>query len=330
MSDSIADDVAMLAGQAVRITTGTRLHFGLLRTAAPFGGVGVMIDHPQTEIVIRPAESFQCPQEVSDRVVGIAQRIGQATRRIAECEPHELPGCAVEVVKRADPHSGLGSGTQLAMAVAEGLAGFCRLLLSPEELACRIAGRGERSAVGVHGYFQGGLIYEDADDPGELNAVKQRVAIADPWCVALFRPSTPPAQVSGRLEQTHFRTLEKTTATKRQQLAAIINEQLMPAAANRDFVDFADAVQRYNHESGLLFQSVQGGPYNGSAVSELVQLLIECGAVGVGQSSWGPTVFAWFENTAAAAAFQNQLPASVKVLNIAKALNRPRQRRLEK
>ncbi len=324
MNDSKTDDVSILAGKVVSVTTGTRLHFGLLSTAPPFGGIGAMIDQPQTEVVIRPATSFRCAQQVSDRIMPIAQRIRRLT------DQAELPACHVLITKQADAHCGLGSGTQLAMAAAEGLASFCGLSLSREQLACQIATRGKRSAVGVHGYFSGGLIYEDAGQPSDLNPCRDRRSLADGWRIGLFQPSSVTAPVSGQLEQSHFQSLRKTPAAKRQRLADLITKEIMPAAEREDFAAFADAVHRYNLQSGLLFQDVQGGPYNGPQVSQLIQLLQRCGAAGVGQSSWGPTVFAWFENAGQASVFQRELPENVKTVAIAKPLNRGRDRSLSK
>ena len=318
MSDSRTDDISMLAGNVVSVTTGSRLHFGLLSTAAPFGGVGVMIDHPQTEIVIQPATSFQCSEEIRDRVLPIAKRVQQLANQA------ELPTCDIKLTKRAASHSGLGSGTQLSMAVAEGLTKFCQLSLSPNQLACRIACRGERSAVGVHGYFAGGLIYEDADQPVELNPCRTRISITEPWCVGLFQPRKTPPPVSGQSERSHFQSLHQSSETKRRQLRSIINSEIIPAAQEKEFADFCHAVHRYNYQSGLLFEDVQGGPYNGPRVSELIDFLLHRGAMGVGQSSWGSTVFAWFENDDQATRFERDLPETAKMIAIAKPLNRSR------
>ena len=37
-------------------------------------------------------------------------------------------------------------------------------------------------------------------------------------------------------------------------------------------------------------------PYNGADVTALINWLIRQGVMKVGQSSWGPGVFAWFES----------------------------------
>jgi beta-RFAP synthase len=323
MNDSPANDAHALPGQSargavVRIQTGSRLHFGLLDTAAPFGGLGVMIQQPQTEVVIRPSARFRCADQIAHRIEPIARRIQQLAGT------DELPRCEVDVVDRAHAHWGLGSGTQLAMAVAEGLAHWCGLELSQSDLALRIAGRGKRSAVGIHGYFQGGLIYEDADRCADLNPIQTRVALPAQWCVVLCQPASPPQQVSGDAEQSRFKALGPGENRQREYLRAILTDQLLPAAQQGRFADFAAAVSHYNHQSGLLFAAVQGGPYNGAEIAGLIDVLVGCGAVGVGQSSWGPSVFSWFENLHRANDFLRSIPPAINVLAVSPVLNCPR------
>ena len=76
-----------------------------------------------------------------------------------------------------------------------------------------------------------------------------------------------------------------------------------------DFESFAAALHDYNRRSGELFAAVQAGPYNGAAVTDLVANLLARGARGVGQSSWGPTVFAWFPDREQAEGFVRNWPA---------------------
>ena len=152
MTESPADDADddLIRGEpTVRITTGSRLHFGLLDTAAPFGGIGVMIDQPVTEVVLSPCERFRCDDIAGPRVRAIAARVVELAGL------SELPGCRITVTRRASQHSGLGSGTQLALAAAEGLCRFLGIEVEPKFLASHLAVRGERSAVGVAWLFFG-------------------------------------------------------------------------------------------------------------------------------------------------------------------------------
>src|SRR3990172_259095 len=115
--------------QALAITTGVRLHFGLLSHRGPssaatgsgrnFGGVGLMIDAPRFRVSIRRAETDAVRASMAYR-----ERVEQfvATYRSA-CPPDRTPGpCKIEVLDEIPPHAGLGAGTQLGMAIAQGLA----------------------------------------------------------------------------------------------------------------------------------------------------------------------------------------------------------------
>jgi beta-RFAP synthase len=228
------------------------------------------------------------------------------------------------VLTRPDPHSGLGSGTQLALAVAESLCRFVDHPCDQVDLARRIARRGDRSAVGIHGYFAGGLIYE-AGQPGcPLNPVRRRVEVPGQWRVALYRPSEPFAAISGEREREQFSRLTDTRCDFRDELQSIAESEIVPAARAGDFKRFAEAVSTYNHRSGLLFASVQGGAYNGKTVADLVHSLADLGAVGVGQSSWGPSVFAWFASPEQADEFIRRLPPRFPRPLVARPLNQGR------
>jgi beta-RFAP synthase len=302
----------------VRIVTGSRLHFGLLDPATPFGGVGVMIQEPQTEVVVHFSESFRFSDPEADRIESIAARVAQMLGE------SQLPRCEVAISQRPLSHSGLGSGTQLSLALAESLACFFDVTVERERIVTEIAGRGQRSAVGSHGYFQGGLIYEEASESKTLNSIRARVEIPESWRVAVFRPTRLPALVCGDVEAEQFECLSPVTLHRRKEMRSIITDAMLPAARKGRFQEFAAAVHRYNHASGELFAEVQGGPYNGPDVTELVRWLVHEGALGVGQSSWGPGVFAWFESDDEWRAFQQRIPADITTIAATSARNQGR------
>ena len=95
------------------IRTAARLHLGLLDTRDPFGGVGLMLAQPATRIRVQAAQRFEARGPAQERIESVAARFA------AYWQLAEPPACAIEVVERPPPHAGLGSGTQLAMAVAE-------------------------------------------------------------------------------------------------------------------------------------------------------------------------------------------------------------------
>jgi beta-ribofuranosylaminobenzene 5'-phosphate synthase len=67
--------------------------------------------------------------------------------------------------------------------------------------------------------------------------------------------------------------------------------QLLPALAQGDVADFGAALTEIQRINGEWFAAAQGGVYAPGESARLVQQLREGGAAGVGQSSWGPTVY---------------------------------------
>ncbi|WP_246173799.1 hypothetical protein [Limnoglobus roseus] len=71
---------------------------------------------------------------------------------------------------------------------------------------------------------------------------------------------------------------------------------MIPALKRADFESFARSLAEFNRNAGEPFHLDQGGPYASPAVAELIDELMKWNVRGVGQSSWGPTVFAFAPN----------------------------------
>lgn len=294
----------------LKITTGARLHFGLLDTRPPFGGVGLMIEEPETVVQIEAAtEDILSDLEVAGFASSAAgretvQRISGVVRRFRTVTGRSDPMPArLAVLRRAAPHTGLGSGTQLAMAVAEALCHAAGTVVDSPVLAVEIAGRGLRSAVGIHGYWRGGLIYEMGSrqqrrERPPLNALVDCCPLPEDWRIVLYEPRVPAASIAGEDEKSRFSALPRPQAAQRAGLKMIVESQLIPAARSGDFAAFTEAVFQYNLVSGRFFAAAQGGAYHGEATAAWVRTLRGEGFYGVGQSSWGPTIFAFCEGDA--------------------------------
>jgi beta-ribofuranosylaminobenzene 5'-phosphate synthase len=170
----------------VNITAPSRLHFGLWSLTdgheRQFGGVGAMINRPQLDLKITDAAELNASGPDANRAVHFA-------RRWAEFHRLAMPQCGIEIHSAIPAHSGLGSGTQLALAIAAGLSAFCDLPdQSPQELALSV-GRGLRSAVGTYGFAFGGLIVEQGKLPDEpISPLDCRLDLPDDWRFVLVRP----------------------------------------------------------------------------------------------------------------------------------------------
>jgi beta-RFAP synthase len=244
-----------------------------------------MVEHPAVQLELRDAAEFSASGECSELVWPTAARWAEVRSEGA------LPCCHVTVLAAPPRHVGLGSGTQLALSVAAGLELWTRRdLADPAELA-QLAGRGFRSAIGTHGFLRGGLIVEAGRLPEEsLGRLEQRLAFPSTWRFVLVRAGGP-AGLHGTAESQAFEQLPPVRSEVRARLIEEVHTQMLPALARQDILAFGESLYRFGRQAGECFAPIQGGPYNGSRVTALAREIRELGVAGVGQSSWGPTLF---------------------------------------
>lgn len=296
----------------VTVVAPSRLHFGLYgfgqQAARQFGGVGAMIQSPGIRLTARPARNFSAVGPLADRVCEFAQRWATFYRPTGGSDSApQLPGAAIEIIQAPPEHSGLGVGTQLGLSVAAALNALHAMPpVTPLELAQSV-GRAQRSAVGTYGFVHGGLIAERGKMPGEvMSPLDARVSLPEEWRFVLVTPRTA-AGLAGQAEVQAFEQLPSVPLARTDELVRLAREALLPAAAQGDFAHFSAALDRYCYLAGLCFAAVQGGAYNGPMLTQLVASMKSCGATGVGQSSWGPTLFALMPDQQSAEAFSTCL-----------------------
>ena len=86
--------------------------------------------------------------------------------------------------------------------------------------------------------------------------------------------------------------------------------QALPAIVERDYAQFSQAIHALQLATGAYFSAAQGGHYKSAKVAEALNYLNTQGVICAGQSSWGPTGFAIFENDNIANKMLNQLQQS--------------------
>jgi beta-ribofuranosylaminobenzene 5'-phosphate synthase len=296
------------------VTAPTRLHFGLLsfgNDGRQFGGAGVMLETPQLKLGLRPATQFTAAQVPTAQVStgeadGLPQRVVKFAENWAGHHGLPLPGCEVAVLHCPPQHVGLGVGTQLGLAVAAGLNAWTKL---PEQSAVELAtsvGRGLRSAVGTYGFMGGGFIVERGKLNEPISPLDCQIDVPSSWRFVLVRPELD-LSVSGAEEQSNFAQLPPVKAEITNQLVDILKKEMVPGVATDDFDLFSDGLFRYGQIAGSCFETIQGGPYNGERITRVVQCVRQMEIVGVGQSSWGPTVFAATRDQAEAEKLSREL-----------------------
>jgi beta-RFAP synthase len=156
----------------------------------------------------------------------------------------------------------------------------------------RLVGRGDRSAVGTHGFSSGGLLVEGGKRrPGDLSPLVVRVPFPENWRVVLVLPPVP-SGLHGERERRAFESLPPWPLATIDALSRLVLLGMLPALAEEDVPSFGEALYDFNVRVGQQFAAIQGGTYAHPAVAQIVAWLREQGISGVGQSSWGPTVFA--------------------------------------
>ncbi|MEZ6109000.1 MAG: hypothetical protein R3B96_23710 [Pirellulaceae bacterium] len=177
------------------------------------------------------------------------------------------------------------------MSISHGLT---RTLLNENlslERTASDVGRGLRSAVGTYGFFYGGLIVDQGKREGEpVSPLHCRLPMPDDWRWVLVRGHAP-SGLAGTAEQQAFERLPSMTDGQVARLRECIFSTLLPCLANKDFMGFSEGLHDYGRQAGECFAEVQGGPYRNQSIADLVDLVRRWDWPGVGQSSWGPTVF---------------------------------------
>jgi beta-RFAP synthase len=287
----------------ITITTGARLHFGLLahkpKRGPHFGGVGLMVDAPRCRITLTECFSGEESAAAGDT---LEPQIQHFVKLYQEQAPRDRqpPACRIEIEEQLPSHAGFGSGTQLAMAVAQGLA----LLAGDGRVGtvtlARRVGRGRRSAIGVHGFARGGLLVDGGKtDDDQIGTLVARSDFPDDWRWVLITP-TEETGLAGDREQDAFSRLPSMPRETTDRLCGLAVRELLPAVIEANLSRAGEALYEFGRTVGEFFAPVQGGTYAHPATRELVEKLRRDGIQGVAQTSWGPTIVALCPDEAAA------------------------------
>ncbi|MCH9653182.1 MAG: hypothetical protein K0U86_05275 [Planctomycetes bacterium] len=277
----------------VMITTGSRLHWGLLSLAPAsgreFGGIGLMVEEPSLTLSVKISpqahDTILCSEECRPK---IAAAIDVTRRHLAASSREQY--FSLELKSEIPLHSGFGSGTQLSLAVARALALLLEeQCLSSVELARRVQ-RGARSALGIHGFDSGGFLVEGGKcEPDEISPLVLRTDFPEDWKILLITPIDQPG-ISGIVETHAIQQLGPMPLEVTERLCRLVLMQLIPALKTCDFDAFSSGLTAFGHTVGEFFTPAQGGIFASPRMVELENLLNSKGIQGIAQTSWGPTL----------------------------------------
>lgn len=311
----------------VVVYTGSRLHFGPLSHGAAagryFGGVGTMIDDPGCALAVRHASQ--------DELSGPAQAVERAARLLERYRRSPLgnraaAGYQVQMSEVIPAHGGFGSGTQFNLALARAVTALDRPWPVDVHDLAALTGRGARSALGIHGFEQGGFLVEAGKEVAEaVSPLVARVEFPAAWRWLLITPEDS-AGLSGEREIEAFQQLPPMPDATTGRLCQIALMQVLPSLVEQRFDAFSEALFEFGRTVGEYFAPVQGGVYADPRMACLAEALRRRGLHGVGQTSWGPTLFALCKSTDEAREVAGEIEEDERyaecVVRIAKGLNR--------
>ena len=271
----------------VSVRTPARLHMGFLDLhggiGRRFGSLGLALEGPFTRVRMEPAP----------RVVAEGPDAARAARYARTLAEHFglSGGARINIEEAIPPHAGLGSGTQLALAVGAGMARLFNLDVRTADIAA-LLDRGTRSGLGIGLFDQGGFVVDGGSaGDGVPPPVIASQPFPSPWRVLLVFDRRRQG-AHGQTEIEKFAALLAFPETDAAALCRLVLMCVLPGIVQADLDAFGDAVGRIQARVGDHFADVQGGRFASPGVSRVLEWLGSRGLKAIGQSSWGPTGFA--------------------------------------
>lgn len=294
--------------RAITVSAPARLHLGFVdlngSLGRKYGSIGLAVDQPATVITVSTAREFRATGPEADRAAKALRRFSEIYAGGAPFEAH---------VESAIPaHAGLGSGTQLALAIGAAILELSGSAASAQSLG-EVVERGARSAIGITAFEHGGFIVDGGRGPsGHAPPPIVRLDFPREWRAILVLDPRD-VGVHGEKETAAFKALPEFSEALSGHLCRLTLMRLLPGIVEKDIAAFGSALSEIQAIVGTHFSAAQGGePWSSPAVGRIVRRLGEAGATGLGQSSWGPTGFAFTDSEAAAQRLYSSLVEEAK------------------
>ena len=274
------------------VNTPARLHLGLIDLNGSlgrlYGSIGVAIERPNVVLEATKSDELAVLGKEPGRCEEAAERF---------CAFYKIDPLAKLDVKECIPsHCGLGSGTQLALAVATALARMHGIKASVRELASAM-GRGSISGIGTAAFEKGGFIVD-----GGLNVANQtppqpifQHSFPGDWVFVVAVPEIQKG-LFGKDEKDTFAKIIPGPEKYAAEISRLVLMKMIPALIEKDIEAFGYAISAVDKKTGEYYKDT---PQDG-ACAAIMERMLGAGAQGAGQSSWGPAVYGLAEKESAA------------------------------
>jgi beta-RFAP synthase len=253
-----------------------------------FGSIGVALNEHSTHLSVTRANQRS--------VTGVScQRAEQCLTML--CKALKVSDKVSINIESAIPeHVGLGSGTQMSLAIGSALNALYGLGLSVRDIAS-VMDRGLRSGIGIGVFEQGGLVVDGGrGEQTIIPPVLARFDMPSAWRFILVFDKRGQG-LHGQQELQAFKKLPPFPQTKAEHLCYRLLMRALPALAENNIAQFGEVISQLQQAVGEHFSEAQGGVFTSPEVSQAMRWLQEQGATAIGQTSWGPTGFCLIEGS---------------------------------
>lgn len=291
------------------IRSPSRLHMTLIDLSGAYeridGGMGLTLQDPNF-ILLGETTEKKTQIEFSQSIMDICkkeciEKIQDATFKIKKY--FNIDEDFYFKVKNAyTPHSGLGSGTQIALSTAKIITKIMGIEADAYKLA-QIVGRGGTSGIGVSSFENGGLIIDGGHSleekstfsPSSSSSANPPVLLANyefpkDWKILIVLLNSDVC-VNGNKEVNIFQKYCPIPKQEVCELSHTIFMNIIPFLIEHNIQAFGrgiDLIQNLGFKNiEVSLQSVK--------IKNLMNKLREIGAYGVGMSSFGPAVYSIYD-----------------------------------
>ncbi len=298
------------SGNFIRITTPCRIHLSLIDengyTGRVDGGIGLMLDRPNVVFeASNDSDEFQIKANKYYRES--IEVINEKASRVFKAFNISNKNFRFNLRRYYPSHVGLGSKTQLSLAVALAIA-----ILKKKEISIRtltkIVGRGGTSGIGWKGFEEGGFILDAGHDFGKGKEKESflpssasqdanpaltilRYPIPENWRFVLVIPNVKKGAY-GDEEVSIFQNCTPIPKEEVNEVSHQILMKILPGIIKNDLECFGQGLKRIQN---IGFKKIEISMQD-QIVKDLLTFFEEYGTKAHAMSSFGPSVIAITES----------------------------------
>ncbi|WP_296880226.1 beta-ribofuranosylaminobenzene 5'-phosphate synthase [uncultured Methanobrevibacter sp.] len=289
----------------------SRIHMSLIDLNGSYrrvdGGIGLALADPQFVLEVEQIESgieleFLDSVDDEEAILECKEKIPDAAQRTIDYFDIDS-GFKFIVHQTYPPHSGFGSGTQIAISTAHLITETMGIEVESRELSS-IVGRGGTSGIGTYTHDLGGFIVDGGHSkeekplflPSGASKAKPATLIArydfpEEWNILIAIPHIE-KHMEGDDEVDVFQTYCPIPKEEVEQVSHLILMNLIPFMLERDIKNFGWAISELQKVGFNKLEHSLDASY-----LPTMEAIEELGAYGVGISSFGPVLYTVFDES---------------------------------